>query len=62
MVVARARQRNDDFTLDPSGSMGHNQHAVGQYDGLLDVVGHEHHRLLNSASKLRKKLPTWIRV
>ena len=42
-MVARPRQRHADLVLDPPGPVGHHEHAIGDEDGLLDVVRHEQH-------------------
>src|SRR3984957_20756226 len=36
--IARPRQRDRDFAFHPSGMRRHHQHAVGEIDGLGDVV------------------------
>ena len=42
--AARARQVDGHVLADPSRAPRHDDHAIAESDGLLDVVGHEEHR------------------
>ena len=43
-LAARIGQIDGDDLGEASGTGGHHDHAVGEIDGLVDVVGDEHHR------------------
>ena len=51
---ARARQRDRDGFEDAAGPRAHDVDLVGQVDRLLDVVGDEHHGLLEVAPELHQ--------
>src|SRR5438067_6264113 len=43
--LAGPLEGDSDVGGEPSGPIGKNQHAIGEIDGLVDLMGNEHHRL-----------------